>query len=143
MLEVVGILVDRVGIPVDLVVFLVHGGPDHGRIDLGLVQNEMEGMGGDGPEFGSPDAWDLTDDGGVVVLATDDQLGLFADLLDFRPVQGKFLLERIELCVALLGFACRCLGDVFILGLGHLFLLAALRSRNLPTWVLRKLRYLW
>ena len=84
LLQVLGVLVDLFIVPLDLRILGIDRGADEGGVDLGLIEQLVEGDGRNGAELGRADAFDLADDGGVVVFAADENLGLLADGDDCR-----------------------------------------------------------
>ena len=108
-LQVVGIAVDFRVVPVDAVVFLVDHFADDATVDLGFVQDPVEGHRGDGPEVGGLDFLDLADDGSVVVFAANKELTAFTKQDDVRAGQDKLFLDvfrRGGLGRGLGGFVC-------------------------------------
>jgi hypothetical protein len=92
----------------------------------------MEGDGGDGPELRSPDAFDGTDDGGVVVLATDQKLGILAYGHDVLAGQDELLLNLLDPVRSRRGLR-RHFGFLFgtlLVALSHLLLLFVRKSKT-------------
>ena len=93
LLQELRVLVDLGIVPVDAVVFPVHGGADERCVDPGFVEQHVECLRRDGAELGCADSFHLADDGGVVVLAADQQFGIVADAHDVCAGQHQLLGE--------------------------------------------------
>ncbi len=118
-LHVLRIAVDFLVVPVDPAVAFVDHFPDQRGVDLGFVEDAVEGHGRHGPELGGAYALDLADQRRVVVLASDEDFRLFAYGDDIGSREDERF-RRID--DRAFGFGGRCIVLArFVIGLclGH------------------------